>query len=226
MTTTVRVARDLADVQAIIAIRGACFLSEQECPYEEEFSCNDFAGTLVLALVDDKPAATCRVRYFNNHPLLEHVCCLPRFRSNGAAQAMKYWVYDFLACKGFDAVYGQARFGLIRWWEGDGWEFVKDETGQYEVIKWSDHRYVRGVKLLFQGPPWLATWRNLNLQKAGPYPIRRPEGEWDRPGPLERSAERGATEPGGERADPFTDGVLKPHTTAPLWTHEDAGGET
>ena len=41
----ITVARSFEDLSRVIAVRSAVYLSEQECPYEEEFDGNDLSAT-------------------------------------------------------------------------------------------------------------------------------------------------------------------------------------
>ena len=52
-------------IAKVFAIRAAVFMSEQDCPYEEEFDGNDFAAaTHILGFVNGEAAAVLRVRFF------------------------------------------------------------------------------------------------------------------------------------------------------------------
>ena len=44
-------------IQKVFALRAAVFMSEQNCPYEEEYDGNDYTGTHILGLVSGEPAA-------------------------------------------------------------------------------------------------------------------------------------------------------------------------
>ena len=56
-----KVARTLNDMMQVAAIRAAVFMSEQKCPYDEEFDGNDLcAATHILGYVNDEPAACLR----------------------------------------------------------------------------------------------------------------------------------------------------------------------
>ena len=46
-----RPVRTLEDYQKMAAIRAAVFMSEQDCPYEEEFDGNDLCATHLAGLV-------------------------------------------------------------------------------------------------------------------------------------------------------------------------------
>ena len=85
---SVKVARSIEDLMQAFAIRAAVFLSEQHCPYAEEFDGNDFTATQFLGLVDGEPASTCRTRYFSDFAKLERVAVRREFRGSGVAAQM------------------------------------------------------------------------------------------------------------------------------------------
>jgi hypothetical protein len=49
--TTIRVARSMSDLMQVVAIRAAVYLSEQSCPYDEEFDGNDFCAMHLIGAV-------------------------------------------------------------------------------------------------------------------------------------------------------------------------------
>jgi hypothetical protein len=56
----VRVARTMDDMQRISVVRALVYMSEQDCPYDEEFDGNDLAGaTHLLAEAGGEPLAAC-----------------------------------------------------------------------------------------------------------------------------------------------------------------------
>ncbi|HCX10824.1 MAG TPA: GNAT family N-acetyltransferase, partial [Hyphomonas sp.] len=55
------------------AIRSAVFLSEQDCPYEEEFDGNDFCATHLLLKAKGRPVGTLRIRWFAEFAKLERI---------------------------------------------------------------------------------------------------------------------------------------------------------
>ncbi|WP_237708359.1 GNAT family N-acetyltransferase [Mycobacterium marinum] len=90
------------------AIRSAVFMSEQECPYEEEFDGNDFCATHILGFVEGRPAGTMRVRWFAEFAKFERVCVLPQYRNSDVVSTMIELSFDVATRKGFTAIYGHA----------------------------------------------------------------------------------------------------------------------
>ena len=87
--------------------------------------------------------------------------------------------------KGFRRIYGHAREGLEKFWAHFG---AKPLAPGREFV-FSDYRY---CEMMAEYEPLPGA---ISLE-SGPYVIVRPEGDWDRPGILENSAERVVREPG------------------------------
>jgi MFS family permease len=83
---TVQVARTVADLMRAVALRGAVYIGEQECPYEEEFDGNDFSATHLIGYVDGEPAGCMRIRYFADFAKVERLVVRKEFRSSGLAR--------------------------------------------------------------------------------------------------------------------------------------------
>ena len=80
-----RPVRSLDELQMAAAIRAAVFMSEQACPYEEEYDGNDLCGTHFLLFDGGEPVGTLRVRWFADFAKLERIALLPRERGRIAS---------------------------------------------------------------------------------------------------------------------------------------------
>jgi hypothetical protein len=69
----------------VMTIRSAVYLSEQECPYGEEFDGNDFSATHLIGYVGDEPAACLRIRYFADFVKMERLAVRREFRKTRLA---------------------------------------------------------------------------------------------------------------------------------------------
>ena len=58
---------------AAIAIRGAIYMAEQRCPFEEEFDGNDFSATHLICHKNGEPVGCMRIRYFAGFAKLERL---------------------------------------------------------------------------------------------------------------------------------------------------------
>ncbi len=178
---TVTTAEQLEQVRAI---RAAVFMGEQKCPYAEEFDGNDFCATHLLGFVDGEPAGTARIRYFQGFAKLERFCVLERFRGSDLKFQMVAFVEELVRRKGFTTLYAQPQMRLKAFWTKLGYE----EIARNADIRFSDHDYWEMKKDFAPHADPISLY-------SDPMVIDRPEGDWDHPGILERSAERGVTRP-------------------------------
>lgn len=183
---SVKVARSIEELMQAFAIRAAVFLSEQHCPYAEEFDGNDFTATQFLGLVSGEPASTCRMRYFAEFAKLERVAVRREFRKSGVAAQMIDYSLDLCRQKGYRRIYGHAQARLVPFWQKFGFQPINDEK-----FTFSDHEYIEIECRLEPHPDPVVVGKD-------PMVIIRPEGSWDEPGVLELSATRPATNPTGE----------------------------
>jgi predicted GNAT family N-acyltransferase len=162
-------------------IRGATFGAEQQCPYREEYDDNDFCATHVLGLVDGEPAAVIRVRYFGTFAKLERLAVLPRFRSTDIKYEVVETAIEICRRKGYTKFYGQSLERLVPFYAKFGFRLMQ-KNGK---VVFSDQTYVEIEAELAPHPEAISTLTD-------PYVIIRPEGRWDVPGVLDRSASRPA----------------------------------
>jgi predicted GNAT family N-acyltransferase len=180
----VRVASTHDDIQRVFALRAAVFMSEQLCPYEEEFDGNDYCAAHLLGLVADEPAAVLRLRYFASFAKLERLAVLPRFRRTSVAREVVEAAIKICRRKGYTVVYAHAQKRLVGFWGRLGFEPLYKNTR----LIFSDHEYVEiAARLAPHDDPITCL--------SDPYLIIRPEGRWDEPGVLDKSAGRPPTNP-------------------------------
>jgi predicted GNAT family N-acyltransferase len=180
-TITVSTAEQL---QQVLAVRAAVFMSEQNCPYDEEFDGNDYCATHILALADGRPAAAIRIRYFCSFAKLERLAVLKPFRGTPVTRAVVEAAIEICRRKGYAQVYGHSQARLIGFWEKLGFRSL----GRNRRLVFSDHAYIEIVRELSQH-------RDAITMESDPYLIIRPEGAWDAPGILEQSGTRPITSP-------------------------------
>lgn len=172
------------DLQRVFAIRSAVYISEQRCPYEEEFDGNDYCATHLLGLVAGEPAATVRIRYFNDWVKLERMAVLPKFRHTLITGEIINLAFEIARRKGYRRCYGQAQTRLLPFWKRYGFGvFPSNRT-----VAFSDHDYVEVYREL-------APHADPVTMRSDPLVMIRPEGQWDKPGVLDLSAERPITRP-------------------------------
>ncbi|OJY38692.1 MAG: GNAT family N-acetyltransferase [Rhizobiales bacterium 65-9] len=175
----VRIARGPDDMMITVAIRAAVYMAEQDCPYAEEFDGNDACAAHFIGFVDGEPAGYIRARFFKDFVKLERLAVLKRFRKTTLAFKMVREGIAFARRKGFERIYGHAREGLEPFWA----RFGAKPLGEDRVLEFSDYRYTEMVIELKPDP------KAITIDSGG-HVIIRPEGDWDRPGVLDISAER------------------------------------
>jgi predicted GNAT family N-acyltransferase len=183
---SVSVAHTLDEVMQAIAIRSMVYMGEQLCPYEEEVDGNDFAGaTHLIARVGKQPVGVVRMRWFCGFAKLERFTVVPAYRGGSVPRVLLDAAFELAAQKGYRKVMGHTQKRLAP---------VLMRYGRVKVRKnrpsftFSDHEYVETERDL--EPPEGAV-----SMDSDPLVLLRPEGAWDRPGVLDRSAHRPATNP-------------------------------
>jgi predicted GNAT family N-acyltransferase len=174
------VARTIEDLMKAFSIRSATYISEQECPFAEEFDGNDFCATHLIGEIDGEPAGCMRIRWFADFVKFERLAVRQEFRTSRLAFRLVREGISLSSRKGYKRAYGHSRRDLTRFWGLFGFEPIPDR----HTFVFSDAEYVEMV---------------ANLKSAAapidigtdPYVLIRPEGDWDRPGPLDRSTGRG-----------------------------------
>jgi len=183
-TSTIRVAASLSDLMQVVAIRAAVYLSEQTCPYAEEFDGNDFCGMHLIASIEGEPAGCIRIRFFADFSKLERLAVRHQFRRTSLAFELVRAARELSRLKGYTRIYGHAQDRLVPFWKRFGAKPIEP----HRSLVFSDFSY---TEMLFE------TERHPNALslESDPYVLIRPEGEWDKPGPLEISAQRPVTSP-------------------------------
>src|SRR6266700_2009952 len=179
---TVEVVRSMDEMTRVIAIRGAVYMGEQRCPFEEEFDGNDFSATRLICHKDGEPVGCMRIRYFAGFAKLERLAVRHERRGSGLAGRLIDAAIELCRKKGYSVFYAQAQKRYIKVWKSRGFELMRSRE-----LVFSDFDYVEG-KLETEKHP-----QSITLDDD-PYVIIRPEGRWDIPGILERSASRGICE--------------------------------
>jgi predicted GNAT family N-acyltransferase len=169
------------EIAQALAIRSAVFLSEQDCPYDEEFDGNDYCATHLVGYVNGEPAATMRIRYFANWVKVERMAVLKRYRRTDIKYEIVSAAFDLARRKGYRLCYGHAQRRLLAFWHQFGFQVYPRNRD----LRFSDYDYVEIVKRLAPHPDVLT-------MRSDPLVLIRPEGRWDEIGILERSTERRA----------------------------------
>ncbi len=187
---SVQVAHSLADIMQVVAIRASVFMSDQACPYDEEFDGNDFCATHLIGYLGTEPAACIRARFFGDFCKLERLAVRPQYRKTRLAFQVVRAGIELARKKGFRRIYGHAQDRLVKFWA----HFGAKPLGANRKLVFSDFSYTEMVIDLDPHDDPITI-------DSDPYVIIRPEGEWHDTGILEASATRPATSPlNGQRA--------------------------
>lgn len=179
-----RVVSRQEDLAKVFAIRAAVFMAEQSCPYSEEFDDNDFVGMHILGTVSGEAAATLRVRFFADFAKLERWAVLPMFRGTMIGRHVVEHALKVCQRKGYRRIYAHSQLRFVEKWKRFGLQPMRKNA----PLVFSDHEYVE-----MEGE--LPSIENALSLQSDPYVLIRPEGNWDSPGVLDRSASRGAVGP-------------------------------
>jgi predicted GNAT family N-acyltransferase len=186
----VMVASTLNDLMQVIALRAIVYMAEQICPFDEEYDGNDFAGaTHLIVRRCGEPVGVMRIRWFADFAKIERVAIRKEERGRKAIVALVNAAVDLAQRKGYRMVIGHVQERLVPFWKRQFGFYPREGR---EIFTFSDHEYVE-----MQGdltPPPNALGLNTD-----PMTLLRPEGDWDRPGVLDHSGTRPATNPGGAR---------------------------
>lgn len=178
-SNSVRIARNLSDLMMVASIRSAVYMAEQDCPYEEEFDGNDLVAAHLIGFVGEEPAGCLRVRFFADFAKIERLAVRPQFRKSTIAFRMVRECVKYVRRKGYTRIYGQAQTKIVGFWARFG---ARPLPRQRNLI-FSDYAY---TEMLFQCEPDPLA---ITIE-SDPYVIIRPEGDWDKPGVLDRSTAR------------------------------------
>ena len=176
-----RVSRTIEDIMKVFSIRAATYMHEQPCPYDEEFDGNDFCAAHILGEIDGEPAGCIRIRFFADFVKIERLAVRHEFRSSTLAFRSVRAALEYCRAEGFRKAYGYARLDLVRLWSRFGFRVIAG----HPTFEFSDVTYVEMKAIVPPSNDVIGTGRS-------PFRIIRPEGLWDVPGPLDRSAMRGS----------------------------------
>ena len=181
------VCRTLQDLMQAMAVRTLVYMGEQACPYDEEFDGNDFAGATHLILRrNGEPIGTLRVRWFADFAKVERVAVRREFRGGRATLMLIQAAKKLAEKKNYRQILGYGQVRLIPFWQQYFNAYARPARDGFAV---SDHDY---VEMVVEGTPPA----NALTLDSDPYELLRPEGAWDEPGVLDKSAARAVSNPG------------------------------
>jgi hypothetical protein len=124
------------------------------------------------------------VRFFGEFAKLERLAVRHQFRRSRISFKLVQTSLDYLRRKGFKKAYGHAQDRLVNFWA----HFGAKPLGHNRKLTFSDFSYTEMVLDLEPDADAITL-------DCDPYLIIRPEGDWDRPGVLDGSSDRGVSSP-------------------------------
>mgnify|MGYP001793021879 FL=1 len=177
----IEMVRTLDAFQKVVAVRSMVYMAEQDCPYEEEFDGNDLCASHVIAYSNGQPIATLRLRWFAGFGKIERVSILPAYRGSGVVKVMLAASLEIASRNGYRRMLAQIQARLWPLWSKTlNCRRMDDLPNFY----FSDFEYCE-MEISVSAHP-----EAIRLT-SDPMVIIRPEGDWDTPGILEQSADRG-----------------------------------
>lgn len=166
-TLEIKIVSSDTDYAKAMAVREHVFIEEQGIPKSKEFDGNDHSATHILALAEDEPVGTMRIRYFNGFVKFERMCVLPSFRKTDVSEQIMQKGMRFCAEKGYNKVYGVCKKELLPRWKRNGFEPVPNVSPTIQ----------NGMTLVPVMCPLPKTANCISLETA-PEILNAKEGEW------------------------------------------------
>jgi predicted GNAT family N-acyltransferase len=171
-----KVARTFEDLCQVVSIRSATYIAEQYCHYAEEFDGNDFCATHIIGYINGDPAGCVRLRFFASFAKIERLAVRADYRNSRLAFTLARQAIHHCQKKGYTKIYGHARLDLIPFWKIFGF----NRRANRPDFSFANIKY---AELELSSAPL----KDAISLDNDPMTIIRPEGDWDRPGPLDRS---------------------------------------
>jgi len=178
----VKVVRTLDEFMQMVSVRSAVFMSEQVCPFLEEFDGNDFCALHLVGYKGKEPIGCIRIRFFAGFAKIERLAVRHEFRNTRIGFKLVYAAIALAKQKGYSKIYGHIQERLLKFWSHFG------GRPRREPFAFSDFTY---LEMLLETEPA----PDAITLETDPYVLIRPEGAWHRKGVLEESIERPVTSP-------------------------------
>ena len=130
---SVRVVRSMDEMARVIAIRGAVYMGEQQCPFEEEFDGNDFSATHLICHKEHEPVGCMRIRYFADFAKFERLAVRNESRNAGLAGRIVDAAIELCRKKGYRVLYAHSQKRLAQIL-GAAWFHPHDRRARFRVF--------------------------------------------------------------------------------------------
>lgn len=175
-TITVSPARSIEDLLKVFSVRSSTYMAEQFASYDEEFDGNDFCATHLLGYVDGDVAGCARIRYFGDFAKLERMAVRREYRNTRMMLHLARECIEHCRRKGFRKLYAHARQDLVPLWQRFGARPIEGRP----PFRFSDIEF-QELHMDIEPTPDAIRFG------CDPMVTIRPEGAWDRLGPIDRA---------------------------------------
>lgn len=175
-SSQVQIARTMEDMFQVFSVRSATYLAEQFCTYSEEFDGNDFCATQWLGKINGDAAGCIRARFFDGFAKLERLAVRAEYRNSRLSFQLVREAIEHCRLKGYRRIIGHSRLDLVRFWRVFGFRPMEGRA----AFSFANVQY---VELVAEFP----AHDHAIPYDVDPMIVIRPEGAWDRPGPLDLS---------------------------------------
>lgn len=129
------------ELTSCFSIRRTVFIEEQLCPEEEEFDGLDSKAVHFLALIDDQPVGTARLRFMNDKVKFERLAVLRNYRNAGIGRGLLQYILDYIDGSGWNCTLIHAQAHLQQFYECFGFAREGEEFWEAGIRHYRMTRY-------------------------------------------------------------------------------------
>jgi len=131
---TVRLVSCADDLDAVKSVRSVVWLNDPNGKYREQFDQNDWSCSHVIALVDDEPVGTLRIRWFGEFARFERMAIRSDYRNFTLFRRLIMFSLGLCRGKGYRSVIGMSRDNTVAFWRRMGGRIVGDPISYHGYV--------------------------------------------------------------------------------------------
>jgi len=131
---TVRLVSSADDLDAVKSVRSIVWMNDPHAKYREQFDQNDWSCSHVIALVDDEPVGTLRIRWFAGFARFERMAIRSDYRSYTLFRRLIMFSLGLCRGKGYKSVIGMSRDNTVAFWRRMGGRIVGESTSYHGYV--------------------------------------------------------------------------------------------
>lgn len=124
-----RLAAGMEDTLQAFAIRGACFVGEQDLSFSEEFDGHDHDAIHLIADLGSEPIGTVRLRWFKSFAMPDRLAVVRRFRGHAVGALLLERARALAGSRGTRMLYVRATPLWAHYFERLGWRRLEETPG-------------------------------------------------------------------------------------------------